>query len=1036
MRHKNYFVRLVSLSTLFLIIPLWLSAQNIAVTGSIKDKNEALIGVSVSEKGTSNGISTGIDGNYTLSVPGNATLEFSYLGYKTQSVPVNGRTRIDVVMEEDTQLLSEVVVIGYGTQRREAITGSVASMSGEAMRGVASSNISNALQGRVAGVEMSQTSSKPGAEMQIRIRGTRSLNATNDPLVVLDGIPFAGNLSDINPNEIKSIDILKDASATAIYGSRGANGVILVTTTKGQNGQKPRVTYNGYYGAKDIFARYDMMEGPAYAKMRKYADMAAYKNNTADESDDVNTDWQDLFYKTGIVQSHDLGISGGTEHGAYTFGVGYYDEEGVTPLEGYNRISLRASIDQEIGKLFRFGVITNNNYNVTEGRSSGGIYQVLQNSPIANPYNADGTWKRTIDMPADRGVWVYTRDIVEANKDLMLSQTKGFGSYNTIYGEVKIPGIEGLKYRANLGLNLRMSNGGSYKGEGINATSPTDISTASISNSMLTNWAIENLLNYDRTFSDVHQINAVAMYSAEQSMYNRSQIGARDIASHFQWYNLGQTNEPFTITPGNQSYYKTGLLSYMGRVMYAYDNRYMLSATIRSDASSRLAPGHQWHTYPAISAGWNISRESFMQDVDWVNNLKLRAGYGETSNQAIDPYQTLGLLSTRPYNFGDDTFDTGYYVSRLPNPNLGWEYSTTYNYGLDFTLLKNRLSGTFEYYVTNTKDILFSVNLPSTSGVGSYMGNIGETQNKGFELSLNGTILDNFNGWTWDAGINLYSNQNKIVALASGSEIDEGNAWFVGSPINVIYAPKYIGLWQAGDPYMDLLEPGGNVGMIKVEYLGDYYKEGDNIPSNRKVGDPVRAIDGGGADRQVIEVDPKFQGGFNTRVGYKGFDLNVIGAFKNGGILVSSLYSANGYLNMLTGRRGQINVDYWTEENTGAKYPKPGGILSGDNPKYGNTVALFDATYLKIRAMTLGYSFNQQAVKDFGIQNLRLYATVQNPFVFFSPYKDESGMDPETNSYGNENSAVTTGLVQSRILTIGTNSPSTRSYMFGVNITF
>lgn len=1031
-------VRSIGLLFLLSMLSLGAYAQTNSVKGVVRDgAGRTLIGVNVIEVGTTNGTITDIDGNYVIKVPSQSKLQFSYLGYETKIVEIGGKTNINVVLVEDNKVLEELVVVGYGTQRKEAVTGSVVSVKGDAMREIPAQNISQSLQGRVAGVEMSQTSSKPGAEMQIRIRGTRSLTASNDPLVVLDGIPFAGNISDINPNEIKSIDILKDASATAIYGSRGANGVLLVTTNRGQSGQKAKLTYNGYYGTSQIFSKIDMMNGEEFAAMRAAANMTAYKTNSADEIEGTNTDWQDLFYKTGTMQSHDVGVSGGTTGGAYTFGIGYYKNEGIVPLESYSRLSMRGSLDQEIGKIFRIGFTTNSNYNVTEGASSGGLYQVLQNTPMINPYNADGSWKRTVDMPADKGVWVYTRDIVEANRDLMLSQTKGFGSYNTVYGEVKIPGVEGLKYRVNVGLNFRMSTGGAYTGQGINATSETNPSSASVSNSLRTNWAIENLLTYDRTFADKHQVNAVAMYSAEETMYNRSRMTAKGVAANFQWYNLGMTDGERSILPGDQQYEKSGLMSYMGRVMYSYDSRYMISATVRADGSSRLAPGHQWHTYPAVSLGWNIKKEGFMENVNWMDNLKLRVGYGETSNQAVNPYATLGGLSTRPYNFGDATanFLTGTYVSTLPNPTLGWEFSTTWNYGLDFSLLKNRLSGTFEYYVTNTKDLLLSVNLPQTSGVGSFMANVGETQNKGFELSLNGVILDNVNGWNWTAGINLYSNKNKIVALASGNDRDEGNAWFVGKPMNVIYAAKKIGLWQEGDPFMDILEPGGNVGMIKVEYLGEYYKEGDVIPAGRKVGDPVRAMDGGGKDRQVIEVDPDFQGGFNTTVGYKGFDLTMIGSFKSGGILVSSLYSASGYLNMLSGRRGNVDVDYWTPENTGATYPKPGGIMSGDNPKYGNTLALFDASYLKIRALTLGYNFNMKAIKDLGVQSLRVYATAQNPFVLFAPYTKETGMDPETNSYGDEN-AATTGLVNRRILTVGANSPSTRNYMVGVSLTF
>ena len=324
----------------------------------------------------------------------------------------------------------------------------------------------------------------------------------------------------------------------------------------------------------------------------------------------------------------------------------------------------------------------------------------------------------------------------------------------------------------------------------------------------------------------------------------------------------------------------------------------------------------------------------------------------------------------------------------------------------------------------STSDLLQSVNLPSTTGVGSYMANVGKSENKGIEFTLNGTILDNYNGWSWDASINLSANRNKLTELASGAKEDQANNWFVGHPIDVIYDYEKIGLWQEGDPYLDILEPGGNVGMIKVKYTGDYNADGT----------PTRQISD--ADRQKIDLQPKFQGGFSTRVAYKGFDLNIITAFKYGGKLISTLHHSNGYLNMLTGRRGQVDVDYWTPENTGAKYPKPGGIQSGDNPKYGSTLGYFDASYWKVRNISLGYNFqNQKWLKDFGIEGLRAYLTVQNPFVICSPFHKETGLDPETNSYGNENVAVTSGI-QSRFLTVGTNSPSTRNYLFGVNLTF
>lgn len=829
-----------------------------------------------------------------------------------------------------------------------------------------------------------------------------------------------GNLSDINPGDIKSMDILKDASSTAIYGSRGANGVILITTNRGAQGTPAKFTYNGYVGAKSVFSKYPMMDGPKYAEMRKYAGKF---ENSLDESDDMNTDWQDLLYRTGMVNSHDVSVAGGTNNGSYSFGAAYYKDQGVIPTQNYTRYSLRGSFDQGVGKYFRFGLTTNSNYNVTKG-SNIDLYSVLNNTPLVNPYNEDGSLKRTVKLNSQDENFVVTRDVVENLEDSWLNEKKGFGTYNNLFAEVQCPWVKGLKYRVNLGLNYRSTKGGVFTGEGINSSTADTPSTASLEHTETTNWAIENLITYDRTFGK-HQLNIVGMYSAEETVYTKSHIAARDIpAEYLQYYNLGRAEGTITVNPDNWDYQKSGLMSWMGRAMYTYDNRYMLMATVRADASSRLAKGHQWHTYPAVSAGWNIGQESFMDDLEWLDILKVRVGYGQTSNQAVAPYSTWGKLSTRPYNFGPTGYATGYYVSALPNYDLGWEYSSTWNFGLDFTLLGGRLSGTFEYYIQKTSDLLQSVNLPSTSGVSSYVGNVGKTENKGVEFTLNGTILDNHNGWTWDASINISANRNKLTELASGAERDEANNWFVGHPIDAIYDYEKIGLWQEGDPYLDILEPGGNVGMIKVKYTGEYNEDGT----------PVRQI--GPDDRQIISMEPKFTGGFSTRVAYKGFDLNVITAFKCGGKLISTLHHSNGYLNMLTGRRGQVDVDYWTEENTNAKYPKPGGIQSGDNPKYGSTLGYFDASYWKVRNISLGYKFDEQKwLKNFGIQSLRAYVSIQNPFVICSPFHKETGLDPETNSYGNENVAVTSGI-QKRFLTVGTNAPSTRNYLFGINLTF
>ena len=784
MKCTTYYFRPLGLLLLLCLIPLCSIAQNIMVKGIVKDNfGEPVIGANVTEKGTTNGMITDLDGNFSLTVQKNATLVISYIGYVTQEIAIKGNTNLNITLKEDSKALEEVVVIGYGTARKSDVTGSIASVGGDKLQEMPSTNITHALQNRVAGVDMTQTSSQPGATMQIRIRGTRSLTASNDPLVVLDGIPFMGNLSDINPGDIKSMDILKDASSTAIYGSRGANGVILITTNRGAQGTPAKFTYNGYVGAKSVFSKYPMMDGPKYAEMRKYAGKF---ENSLDESDDTNTDWQDLLYRTGMVNSHDVSVAGGTNNGSYSFGAAYYKDQGVIPTQNYTRYSLRGSFDQGVGKYFRFGLTTNSNYNITKG-SNVGPYSVLNNTPLANPYNADGSLKRTVKLNSQDENFVVTRDLVEDLEDSWLNEKKGFGTYNNLFAEVQCPWVKGLKYRVNLGLNYRSTKGGVFTGEGINSSTADTPSTASLEHTETTNWAVENLITYDRTFGK-HQLNIVGMYSAEETVYTKSHIAARDIpAEYLQYYNLGRAEGNITVNPDNWDYQKSGLMSWMGRAMYTYDNRYMLMATVRADASSRLAKGHQWHTYPAVSAGWNIGQESFMDDLEWLDILKVRVGYGQTSNQAVNPYSTWGKLSTRPYNFGPTGYATGYYVSALPNYDLGWEYSSTWNFGLDFTLFGGRLSGTFEYYIQKTSDLLQNVNLPSTSGVSSYVGNVGKTENKGVEFTLNGTILDNHNGWTWDASINISANRNKLTELASGADRDEANNWFVGHPIDAIY---------------------------------------------------------------------------------------------------------------------------------------------------------------------------------------------------------------------------------------------------------
>ena len=1010
-----------------LTMPFFALAQNITVSGTVRDASgETVIGAAVMVANSQNGAVTSVDGTYSLQVSANATLEVSCIGYRTQLVPVQGRSRIDVVLAEDAEQLEATVVIGYGTARRQDVTGSIVSVGGDNLRAVPAGDVTRALEGRVAGVEMTQTSSKPGSSMQIRIRGQRSLSASNDPLIVLDGMPFMGSLTDISPSDIKSMDILKDAASTAIYGSRGANGVILITTYKGVEGQAPKVSFNAYATFKKP-VKYPMMPREKYIQMRQ---MAGQYKNTLDESDSQFTDWQDLLYRNGYAQNYDLNVAGGTQKGSYRFGVTYYNDEAVIPTQGYKRIALNGSVDQQIGKWFRVGFTTNTSYTTNSGNQVD-MYAALSKSPLVVPYDADGNLKWRVNMPSDNDQYIITRDRVQdlTAQGLWVNESKSIATYNTGYVQFNFPWVEGLSFKASAGLNYRNSKGGSFTGVGVNG-SATNPNGASWSYNDTFNWTVENLLTFDRTFGK-HRVNAVALYSAEQTTSTGQSMSGKNIPNElFQYYNIGSAVAS-DITVNGGSYTQTGLISYMGRIMYSYDDRYMISAAVRSDASSRLASGHKWHTYPAVSVGWNIHNEKFMAGASgWLDELKLRVGYGETSNQAISAYATLGRLSTSVYNFADEKYGTGYYVSTLPNEDLGWEYSQTWNFGLDFGFFQGRLRGTLEYYMVDTKDILLSLGLPSTSGVSSYTANIGATRNRGIELTLNGTILDK-GDWTWTAGLNIYANRNKLVALADGSDRNEGNAWFVGYPLNCIYDYEYDGLWQPGDPYMDILEPSTEVngmkqaiGSIKVKYHGDYEADGT----------PKRAIDSN--DRVPINAEAIFQGGFNTTVSWKNLDLSIIGSFQAGGILLSSLHSANSYLNMLSGRRGQIDVDYWTPTNTTAHYPRPGSLNSSDNPKYASTLAYFNGSYLKIRTITLGYRFHKlPALRRAGIDNLRVYATIQNPgLVLFSDFTRQTGLDPEPNA--NSGSTASGRPGPSRMSYVGYNTPNTRNFLLGINLTF
>jgi len=1001
-------------------------AQAREVSGQVtSDTGEGLPGVNVLIKGTSSGTSTNAEGRYTIGVPDNNTvLVFSFIGYTAEEVTVGSRSSVDVKMIPDIESLSEVVVVGYGTQKKSDVTGSVARVDEKALREVPTPSIGQALQGRTAGIQIDRTSSRPGAPVQIRVRGNRSIAnpgadgaSVNDPLLVIDGIPFSGSLNDINPDDIVSVDVLKDASATAIYGSRGSNGVVLITTKRGKTG-KPQITYDGYYGVNSVIGKYDLFNGQEYARFR---DISGYNQGndpdplagfTDDErrsfAEGRETDWQDVMYKKGYITNHNINIAGGTETTKYSFGGGYFKETTVLPGQAFTRYSLRATIDQNIGKRIKIGLNSLNNVNITDGENANPMFQILTLSPLYRAYNDDGSIN---ELPATGSIDNNTRNpLLINNSELWKQQRKRLRTFNSLYGEVQI--TEGLRYRLNVGLDYFTDGLGDYRG----SNTPFQnggVNTLQLRNEDNWSYTLENLLMYDKTFAEKHKLSVTGLFSAQELENTSYTLNMTDVLSdRVKFYNLELAN---TYQSGTGSNYRWGLLSYMLRVNYNFNDRFLLTLTGRADGSSRLAPGNKWFYYPAAAFAWNIHNEAFMSGLTAISNLRLRLGYGRTSNQAVQPYSSLGRLARVPYNYGN-TGQYGVLVQSVPNPSLRWEFTSSPNIGIDFGLFGNRITGSVDLYHQQTSDILQSRTLPITAGIpGAYVQNIGKSENKGIEVTLSTVNFESRdNGFSWATDLNFFANREKVTELAEGSIQDINNGWFVGQPVDAIYDYQKIGIWQLNEADAAKAFDNSTPGQIKIADLN-----GNGIADQ--------------GDRTILgSTQPLWQGGMTNRFSFKGFDLSVVLFGRVGGKLVSTLYQGNASfpINSLEGRRNGPDVDYWTPENPTNNYPRPGSI--GNDNRYGSTMGYFDASFLKIRSINLGYRLPASVLGKSGISSARVYVTANNPFqAFFSDYVKAGGLDPEATGRGGSS---LTGW--GNRLTVQPNTPLARGIIFGVSIQY
>ncbi|WP_259013895.1 SusC/RagA family TonB-linked outer membrane protein [Emticicia fluvialis] len=1026
--------------SVLLLCPLLLAAQSKSLTGQVTDAStkERLPSVSITVKGTKRGTSTDVSGNFKIDAAPNETLVFSFLGYLTKEIAVGNQTNISVTLDNNTATdLEEVIVVGYGTQKKRDITGAVVSVSESTLKEVPAPNLLNSLKGRAAGVSIVSNGSTPGSQATIRIRGNRSITTGNGdgldgPLVVVDGIPFGG-LNDINPDDISSLEILKDASATAIFGSRGAGGVILITTKRGRTG-KPVITYDGYHGVTSIMGKYNVMNGAQYAKFKEQsaalntqgAGTTAYpltEEEKANLAAGVSTDWQDLLYKPGFNTSHQLGLQGGVENTQYGLGIGYFNETGIMPNQDFDRMNIRATIDQKIGKRIKIGLNTINTLTRRNDPAGGGVpTELVRLSPLVKPYNEDGTInlnpkKGTIEAQAVSPLTLITR-----GSDI-ISNERSIRTFNSLYAEVNI--LDGLRYRFNAGLNFSQVhfNGYGPPNTFVNTGTEQSVSNADIRNTEYWDVNLQHLLYYDKTFASKHKIGLTALYELTKNHNLGSSFNVKGVpADYIKTANFSLASGQPT---GNGSFAETGLLSYMARLNYTFNDRYTLTATFRRDGSSTLSPGNQYFNYPAIGLNWNIIDEPFMKGLTFLSNLKLRGGWGISGNRNVGAYATLGALSTGYYNFGTTTAGQvlAYTVTSLPATNLGWQSTSQSDIGVEIGLFDNRIVGTLDVYQQQTKDILLSVNLPESNGAGSTLKNLGKTEGKGLETSLTFDVLRNKNGFNWSLDATYFFNREKITQLTTPTELDnKGNFWFVGHPLTVIYDYNKIGIWQQADADNGTLKaqtsPVQVPGEIRVE---DVDKNGVIDANDRKI---------------IGNFQPKWEGGLTSRMSYKGFDLSIV-TFARMGMKVVVPYlsgtsgggSGFGFLNQ--GRSNQLVMDYWTPENPTNAFPRPdagGGVRN-----FTSTTSYQDGSFIKMRSINLGYSFDSKVISKIGFSTVRVYVNATNPFIIYSPLvKAKLAVDPEGNGYGN----TIQGGNFNRFVTVNLNNPPVRQFTLGVNLKF
>lgn len=1005
-----------------------ISAQNThTITGTVTERNESgeqipIVGVSIIAKGTTDGTITDIDGRYSIQTSPTATLLYRYLGYKSKEVPVNGKTTIHVELEVESQMLNDVIVVGYGTMRKSDVATSVTSVNTNDMKNFPASNAAEMLRGRAPGVTITSSSGRPGSVPSIKIRGSRSISASNSPLYVIDGsVASDTEFAAINSNDIESIEVLKDAASQAIYGARASDGVILVTTKRGKAGDC-KINYSGYMGMQYLHRNFDFYSGNEWVALRREAkahDMGYMQAEALPIADALSDElmqqvydsgnyvnWEDLmFKKAAIYHNHEVSFSGGTDKLRAAVSAGYFYQDGlIKQNSNYERVSTRFNLDYDAKKWLTLGVNASFGFS-TRTIESGSFYHFITRTPLATIYDKEGNYAPYINSEGDKNPL-----------------------YNALHESRK---EESNSYRLNAFANFKLFKGFTYlfnvsyynrtkeEGRARDAAYLGGGSTAALTNDQVIKQLIENVVKYDVPFRNKeHKLNITGVQSVDKQLSKGIGYSAQNMPIDLG-YNFIANGE---ITDPKRTYSRNNLVSMMLRLQYGFKDRYLLNLAYRRDGSSRFGKNNKWGNFPSVALAWRINEEAFMQKADFVDNLKLRVSYGIVGNQnGIENYTTLGLAKSLPGEFGD-TYYMGYLPGMvLSNPNLKWERSATTNIGVDFSLFNSRLHGSVEYYHTRTTDLLVSRMLNAALGYSSMLDNLGETKSQGFDMGITGEVLRRKNlTWTTTANFSLF--RNKIVKIddqvdANGKPVSQpGNAWIVGKPINVYYDYKADGVYQ----YDDFNVSTDASGHIKYELKPTIDTNNDGIPDvavqRNDVVEPgsvkLRDINGdhkiNEEDRIVYNRDPDFTLSLSSNLTWKNLDLYMDWYAVSGGYIRNPLLYEGEYGGDLRGKNNGMKVNYWTKDNPTNDFPRP---TFGMEIPYLRSMAYQDASYLCLRTLQIGYTFPKAFVERLHCSKLRVYATATNLLTF-----------TKVRSYSPE--------------VVGSAYPESRQYVLGVNLSF